>query len=125
MLVCSLLLSVCCSPNSDLLAQIVPYIVETIQESELIEMVDEDEEDDEEEHHEGGADHEGGDDDDSVQDIRLNVEEGFINTKKAALTALGALVEHTGPLFVGYLGSTLNVLLDDEVSAFPSHALLC
>ena len=77
------------------LKQLVEHLLTVIQESELVMGGGDDEDDDEDEDEDDGEAI--GDDDDDDDDvggrIRLNVHEGFINTKKAALTALGALAE--------------------------------
>eukprot|EP01039_Chlorochromonas_danica_P008516 gene8516-9389_t len=103
--------------SGDLMADTVPFVIQTIEESELIQIVDEDDDGEEE-----AAGHQGEEEDDESDegDIRLQVEEGFINTKKAALTALGALAEHTGALFYPYLTQTLSVLVNKEVHILTS-----
>lgn len=105
------------------ISELVPYIQEVIQESEVIE-IDDDEEDDDEDaagggH--GGHDADGGDDDDEDDgDYRLNFDDGFVNTKKAALTALGALAQHTKQLFFPYIPSTLTTLVSDDYQILTS-----
>jgi importin-4 len=49
------------------------------------------------------------------------VHEGFINTKKAALTALGALAEHTKASFYPHLEESLGMLLVEGVGACYSY----
>ena len=77
------------------LQQLVDHLVEVINESELVlgNEDDEDEDDEEEADAEGGDEEDDEDDDEGGGSYRLNVHEGFINTKKAALTAIGALAE--------------------------------
>jgi len=48
------------------------------------------------------------------------VQEGFVNSKKAALTALGALAENTLEAFAPFLPRTLQVLLSPEAGALHS-----
>jgi hypothetical protein len=43
------------------------------------------------------------------------VEEEFVNTKKAALTAIGALAEYTGESFLPYLQDAFTVILEADV----------
>ncbi len=52
--------------------------------------------------------------------LRVNIEEGFINTKKAALTALGALCQHTLQHFSPYVTVTLTTLLDKQYTILTS-----
>lgn len=91
---------------------LVPYLLEVISESELVLLSPEDK-DDEDDAEEG----EGGDEDDNY---RVHVEEGFINAKKAALTALGALAEHTHELFFPYLTNSLETLMTEDIGAIYS-----
>ena len=80
---------------------------------------DEDNDDDE--------DHVIGDDEgsDAGKDMRLNVHDGFINTKKAALTAIGAMAEYTKEAFAPYLESALDVLIVDQMGAlFSFHDII-
>lgn len=65
------------------------------------------------------------DGDESEGDYRYNVEEGFINSKKAALTAIGALAENTLAAFSPYLQRTLEVLMTPEIGAlFSLHDVI-
>jgi len=93
------------------LPSLVPFLLEVVAESEVVLLgreKDDDDDDDEEEE----------EDDDS--NLRIHVEEGFVNTKKAALTALGALAEHTEDSFSHYLKGTLEALLTPEMGAIYS-----
>eukprot|EP01041_Mallomonas_annulata_P009311 gene9311-19329_t len=90
------------------LQSLVPHLLEVITEAELS-PVDDDEDDDEEDLVVNADD----DEDDEGADMQLNVTEGFINTKKASLTAIGALAEHTGAAFLPHLPSCLDGILND------------
>lgn len=96
------------------LPQLVPYLLEVIQESELVKFGSDDEDEEEED------DEEIDEDDDFMGDYRLNVMEGFVNTKKAALTALGAIAEHTNALFVPYLKGSMEVIVTEDIGALFS-----
>ncbi len=97
-----------------LLAQLVPYLLEVITENEVMLIGDEeqsdddidDEEDDEEEHDSGN--------------YRINVNDGFVNSKKAAITAIGVLAEHTKEAFFPFLEDTINALLVEGMGALHS-----
>ena len=99
------------------LPEMVPFLATVIREPELSPFEDAesklaalgaDDEDDE------------GDDDEGGQFL-LNNADGFVDTKKAALTALGALAEHTGKAFYPYLESTLNEVILNEDGALNSY----
>jgi hypothetical protein len=94
------------------LPSLVPFLLEVVSENELV-FVKNDSEDEEEEQEEGEEEEEGG-------DYRVHVEEGFVNAKKAALTALGALAEHTHELYAPYLKATMDALLGPEVGSIHS-----
>lgn len=92
---------------------LVPYLLEVISESELVLLQPGEDGEDEDADEEGeGADEDG--------NYRVHVEEGFINAKKAALTALGALAEHTNELFYPYLGNALETLMTEDIGAIYS-----
>ena len=61
------------------------------------------------------------DDDDDDDPLYMDVSDGFVNTKKAALTALGALAEHTGQAYAPFLMSTCEVLLSEDVGTVYSY----
>jgi importin-4 len=97
------------------LATLLPHLLAVITENELIAGADSDDED--------VDDDQNGDDDDGSdrgKDMRLNVHEGFINNKKAALTAVGAMAEYTKESFAPYLESTLDTLIVDQMGALYS-----
>ena len=99
------------------LPSLVPFLLNVISESEVV-FTGGDQADEEEEEEWEDGDDEGG-------DYRLNVEEGFINSKKAALTAIGALAEHTKDAFLPYLQSTKDVLiLNEEGAIYSIHAVV-
>lgn len=87
-----------------LLETLVPHLLEVIGEAELSPFEGEDEL--------GGLN----DDDDDEENIpmELRFHEGFINTKKAALTAIGSLAEHTNSAFMPHLNDALNTLLAEK-----------
>jgi importin-4 len=97
------------------LETLVPHLLEVISESELNPyvgeadaldgLIDDDDEDDE-----GGVI----DEDDDTEQFHLTTHEGFVNSKKAALCAIGSLADHTGASFYPYLEKTLNALLHEQ-----------
>lgn len=91
---------------------LVPYLLEVIAESEVVLLSNKEDGDEEDD-----ADEEEGDEDD---DYRVHVEEGFVNSKKAALTALGALAEHTKELFFPYLEKALEGIMTKDIGAICS-----
>lgn len=97
------------------LKEMVPFLAGVICEPELSPF-----EDAETKLAELGAD-EDEDDDDGGGKFLLNTQDGFVDTKKAALTALGALAEHTKGAFYPYLESTLNDVLLSEDGALNSY----
>jgi len=114
-----------------LLGEIIPTLITVVMESEVVYQDDEDNEQD------GGG---GGsaasavtttsgaedlDDDDEDEDdqVFVNFGEAFINGKKAALTALGALAEHTGEHFFPHLPGTLECLTHDVVYESTHEAI--
>lgn len=97
------------------LGKLVPYILEVAQESEIFRVENEDEEDDNQD-----QDYEEDEEDDDDDGYRLNIMEGFINTKKAALTALGALAEHTQELFIPFLKQTLETVVTKDIGSIHS-----
>jgi hypothetical protein len=102
------------------LPNLVPYLLEVINESELSIYSSEDDEEDEDE-----DDDDVKEDDDEGGDYRLNIQEGFINSKKAALTAIGALAEHTKENFYPYIEGTLKAVLAERTGAICSlHGII-
>lgn len=95
------------------LESLVPHLLDVIRESELSAFTDEDDV-------LANDSDEDGDDDDSDGNFHLNVEEGFINSKKAALSAIGSLAEHTGAAFFPFLEETLNTLIAERVGVLYS-----
>ena len=99
---------------------IVPFLLEVVDKEEIVEGDDEEDEEDDDAGSQdltGAAGGAGGDDDDEEfegKELYLNVEEGFINGKKAALTALGAFCEHCGQAFAGHLESVLKAVMDPD-----------
>jgi importin-4 len=98
---------------NDHLASLVPHLLDVIRESELSAFTDEDDV-------LAGDSDEDEDDDDSEGNFHLNVEEGFINSKKAALSAIGSLAEHTGAAFFPFLEDTLNTIIAERVGVVYS-----
>ena len=96
------------------LKDLVTHLSTVIEESELTEVGGEDDDDDVDDEDDEDDDYQGG-------GYRLNVHEGFINTKKAALTALGALAEHTKESFYPYLEDSMSMLLIEGVGACYSY----
>lgn len=97
---------------NDHLASLVPHLLDVIRESELSAFTDDDDV--------LAGDSEDEDDDDSQGNFHLNVEEGFINSKKAALSAIGSLAEHTGAAFFPFLEDTLNAIIAEQVGVVYS-----
>lgn len=101
------------------LGEMVPYLIGVLSESELSVMENVDDEEDDEEYDENA------DEESDNRRIQLNVQEGFINSKKAALTAIGALAEHTKELFFPYLEKTYEILVAEGIGAIYSlHGLI-
>jgi importin-4 len=108
--------------------QLVPHLLEVISESEytLIGPDDDDDDDDDAAAGAGQSTEATGDELEDV-DAELNIEEGFINTKKAAITALGAVAENLGAAFYPYLEKVIPTMFDttNEDSVIKSnHALI-
>ena len=95
-----------------LLIQLVPYLLEVVSENELTLVNEEDESDNEDENDE--------DDDPDSGNYRVNVNDGFVNSKKAAVTAIGILAEHTKEAFFPFLEDAINAILVDGVGALSS-----
>lgn len=103
---------------SSYLSGLIPGILEVIQESEIVNFTNEDDEDDEDD---GGVGDDGEEEDsDMGGDYRINVMEGFINTKKAAITALGALAEHTKEHFYPYLDQAVQTIITKDIGIMSS-----
>jgi hypothetical protein len=98
----------------------VPMLIDVVNEPEIF-IPDEDEEEDDEQplgqQVAVGGDDDDDEDEDDMGNYRVNVEEGFINSKKAALTALGALAEHTKAAYAPYLKVTYDAIMAEEVGA--------
>ena len=94
----------------DRLPALVPVLLHVVEESEL--RKDEDDEDDEE--------YVPGDDSDDEDGMYVNIEDGFVNTKKAAVGALGALAEHCGQAYEPYLPQTFQVIMQEDKGAIWS-----
>jgi len=97
------------------LASLIPYLLEVINESEIVAYKKDGAEDDD--------DDEEGDDDDAANMNKYDfgyVAEGFINTKKAAIGALGALAEHSKELFFPFLESSMHSLLEADIGSVCS-----
>lgn len=102
--------------GTNYISLVLPRIIESLEESEVVEIGDSDEEEegegDEGAAHGGAQGGEGSDGGSSAVSLRLNVEEGFINTKKAALTALGAICEHSGASFAPFIVQVFPKIVD-------------
>ena len=113
------------------LPSLVGHLLDVIRESEA-ELIDgDDSEDDDEEQNQqtqvsGQTTNENEEEDDNdYNDYKINATEGFINTKKAALTALGALAQYSKDAFNPYLEQSIHTILDDENGSFQSfHAIV-
>ena len=93
------------------LEMLVPQLLNVITEPEIVSMEDEDDEEEGEGDAHGGDEDE--DEDDEGGDVRLNVMEGFVHTKKAALSAIGALAQYTGAAFFPFLANSLNAVFTE------------
>lgn len=89
------------------LETLVPHLLEVISESELAPFTEEPD-------ILVGLDDDEFEDDEDNEQFNLTTHEGFINTKKAALCAIGSLADHTGASFYPYLETTLNTLLAEN-----------
>ena len=92
------------------LETLVPHLLDCVREPELSPIVDDEDLD--------VVDDE--DDDEEDDNFHLNVHSGFVNTKKAALSAIGSLAEHIGAGYYPYLETTMNTLLEEHVGALWS-----
>ena len=99
------------------LAELVPHLLAVITENELITGGDTDDDEDNDDDLNIEDDDEGSDD---GKNLRLNVLDGFINNKKAALTAIGAMAEYTKEAFAPYLEAALDTLIVDQMGALYS-----
>jgi len=96
---------------------VIPMLIEVVTEPEILEgSDDEDDDDDEDAGSQDLQQAQGAEDEEEGKETSyyLNTAEGFVNGKKAALTALGALAEHTGAAFGQYLGSVLSAVCNPE-----------
>ena len=97
-----------------LLETLVPHLLEVISEAELTSG---------EQEESAGVLAEDDDEDDIPLELRFH--EGFINTKKAALTAMGSLADHTAAAFYPHLNDSLNALLAEKTGPLWSiHRLI-
>ena len=83
------------------LPQLVPHLLEVAKESETEEEEAEEEDVDD-------------DDEDGEKMATLNIYEGFVNNKKASLTALGALAEHLKEVFAPWIQQVVEMLMDQK-----------
>lgn len=102
------------------LANLVPGILEVIQESELVQFSNESDDEEDDEGAGGAGDDDEDDEGSDMGDYRINVMEGFINTKKAAITALGALAEHTKEHFYPYLDQAVQTIITKDIGLLSS-----
>jgi len=92
------------------LSQLVPHLLQVVGESEIDDDAeDEDDQDDDDEDEEGD------------KMVSLNVHEGFINNKKAAITALGALAEHLKEVFAPWIQEVVLKLMQPVSGCIYSH----
>lgn len=91
------------------LETLIPHLIEVVSESELAPFTDEPD-------MLVGLDDDEGDEfeDDDNEQFHLTTHEGFVNTKKAALCAIGSLADHTGASYYPYLETTINTLLAES-----------
>jgi hypothetical protein len=108
--------------------QLIPYMYTIIEESEIYQVVSDDEGEDGEGNHnapqheeqpDGDGAH-GDDEDDDDASYHVNVTEGFISTKKAAITALGALAENTKEEFLPHLTRSVELMVTKDIGALYS-----
>lgn len=96
------------------LPTVVPTLIEVVNESELVPGDDDESDDDDDE---VGSQDLGDHEENGDTTLFINCAEGFVNGKKAALTALGACAEHCGAHFGPYLEATVKAVLDPEIQA--------
>ena len=94
------------------LPNIVPVLLDVVNEPELMMSDDEDEDDDDEVTSQDLA--QGDDDDEHPSSFYINNAEGFVNGKKAALTALGSFGEHCGSHFAPHLESVVTAIVNPQ-----------
>lgn len=94
------------------LEALVPHLLRVITETELIAGGGSDDEEEDEDADEDGEE--------SGKYVRPNEYEGFINNKKAALTAIGAMAEYTKASFAPFLEQALDALIVDQMGALYS-----
>lgn len=83
----------------------MPHLQEVVAKTEIIYGDDNDEEKDADDEYDEDFD------DDGDGGVRVNVQDGFVNTRKAALTALGSLAEHTKAAFFPYLETIMTTII--------------
>jgi hypothetical protein len=89
---------------------LVPRLIEVASEPELLTDDDDDEAVDE---------------DDDIVYANVKAHDGFVNTKKAAIGALGALAEHTKGGFFPYVEQFMNTLIaEGSGSVYSFHRIL-
>ena len=98
----------------DRLQTLVPILLGVVQASELSKADGDDDDDDE-------YVPQGGDDSDDEDNVYVNIEDGFVNTKKAAVGALGALAEHCGSSYEGFFAHTFTTMIREETGAVWSY----
>uniref|UniRef100_A0A7S1BKP6 Importin N-terminal domain-containing protein n=2 Tax=Corethron hystrix TaxID=216773 RepID=A0A7S1BKP6_9STRA len=86
------------------IAELVPHLVKVIGECNELEEAEE------KDQKENGFNLGDSDDEDDPGKFIMNVRTALIDTKKAAITAIGEIAAHTGPAFVPYLESTVDAL---------------
>ena len=99
-------------------AAIVPKLLDVVNEPEIRGANDDDDDEDEDDEDADAAPAATGgdddDDDDEELDFWVNGEEGFVNGKKAAITALGSFSENCGKHFSMYIEPTMKAIMDPE-----------
>lgn len=108
-------------------ALVMPHLLEVIAESEVTFNPNDDDDDDADVApnlvtvNPTGAGANGEDEDDSEDgDYVFNGDEEFVNSKKAAITAVGCIAEHTKEVFYPWLPQSCNALLKEDDGAIDS-----
>ena len=105
------------------LPALIPHLIEAINETELI-FGDDDEEDEDGHPIEHKHEEEEDDEDDDDDTIKINGREGYINTKKAAITALASIAQYVKEDFGPYLAESLKAMLADNGPLTSYHDII-
>jgi importin-4 len=103
------------------LPSLVPYLLDLVEDPEVMQEVSEDEfEEEEAKANNPQAEQEAKGNEDDDEPLRLKVLEGFVNSKRSAVTCLGALAEHCPTGFVPFLARTLEAVITEDLGSIYS-----